>query len=301
MKSVSKVAIIIGLYSITNFHKILESAETATGFFIVSLVMSIWIYCIVKFSFTVYARDRDVKIGGWKAMIFLLCLWYLGFIVLNTFSISEFGLSPISVLLVSIVPAVFMTLFPHLITKSGQEYWQDIKEHTKYFLFASFGYWDNQGVTRKLLKIDDMVNELQKDTHIGAEENVDNLDIIEKYNNVISTTIGTRVLLLAFFNIFTPLALYVRYTAPFPLLVYDKDLLRKLPDLWICNPWQKAYDRYAKKYKNYKDMKVTDIKWLVMLKGFVIFFEESRCIQWFRRYHYQYYHHHYHHHYYYHQ
>jgi hypothetical protein len=115
----------------------------------------------------------------------------------------------------------------------------------------------------------------------------------EKYNNVISTTIGTRVLLLAFFNILTPLALYVRYTAPFPILVFDEDLLRKLPVLLIRNPWQKAYDRYAKKYKDYKDMKVTDIKWLVMLKGIVIFFEESRSIQWFRRYHY-YYHRHYH-------
>lgn len=284
------MVIVIGVIFVTNIYRGAKSTakECITSIVFYCLTISLIIISNIPGVSHISKSILESRMwngwNGWK--IPLICLWYLLWIII----VLHFGVlqNVLNAFLFSIAPSLFLTIIPHVITRSGQAYWSDMKDHVKYFLFACFGYWDSEGVTRKLLKIDDMADELGDAQAVEAKD-VDVTDTIDIYNHVISTTISTRVLLLAFFNICTPFALFVRYTAPFPICVYDEELLKKIHPFYIRNPWKKAYKLYASRFKHdsnkaESDMSVDDIKWLVILRGSVIFFEESRLIQWIRRY-----------------
>ena len=135
-----------------------------------------------------------------------------------------------------ISPAIGLLLVPQVLSKAGHQYWKDSFNAFTYFTYACFGYWDSSGVCRALFELDKNVKDFN-DVQVANDEksksddttNEEILEIEESYySNVISTTIGTRILLLMIFKIFTPIALFIRATCPFPILVYDKKLLTRL-------------------------------------------------------------------------
>lgn len=133
-------------------------------------------------------------------------------------------------------PALALTLLPQVLTSTGRKYWKSTMSDFVYFIYVCFGYWDSNGICRTLFQVEEKVK-IFNDTHLAGRGHIyrksskETEDVIEKkddyyyFNYVISATIGTRVLLIMIFKIFTPLALYVRYTCPYPIFVYDQTLL----------------------------------------------------------------------------
>ena len=143
-------------------------------------------------------------------------------------------------------PAVSLTFLPQLLTSTGLKYWKSTMSDYIYFIYVSFGYWDSSGTCSTLFQVEEKVKTFNSTSSIPRacghytnssseskgekKESKDSLELEESYyyfNHVISSTIGTRVLLLMIFKIFTPIALYVRYTCPYPIFVYDEKLLKR--------------------------------------------------------------------------
>ena len=148
-------------------------------------------------------------------------------------------------------PAVNLTLLPQLLTSTGLKYWKSTTSDYLYFIYVSFGYWDSNGTAAATFQVEQKVktfNSTSSSTRQARghytnsssatsseskgekKESENSLELEESYyyfNHVISSTIGTRVLLLMIFKILTPIALYVRYTCPYPIFVYDEKLLKR--------------------------------------------------------------------------
>ena len=140
-------------------------------------------------------------------------------------------------------PALNLTILPQILTSAGRRYWKSTINDFAYFIYVCFGYWDSSGICRTLFQVEEKVkifNNLTSaplssrcytrsstSTKPASPREKKDEDSYYYFNHVISSTIGTRVLLLMIFKVFTPLALYVRYTCSYPIFVYDKKLLNR--------------------------------------------------------------------------
>lgn len=136
-------------------------------------------------------------------------------------------------------PALNLTILPQILTSSGRRYWKRTMSEFVYFIYVCFGYWDSSGICRKYFQVEEKVKifnsltsaPLSSRGYTRSEETKDE-DRYYYFNHVISSTIGTRVLLLMIFKFFIPLALYVRHTCPYPI----KELLNRLLLLLLLLP-----------------------------------------------------------------
>lgn len=138
----------------------------------------------------------------------------------------------------TIGPAIGLLLVPQVLSKAGNRYWQHAINAFTYFIYACFGYWDSSGVCSALFELDKKVKDFSKSSSVpltsaeksssDGNESEETSEMEERYSDAISVTIGTRVLLLLIFKIFTPIVLFIRVTCPFPIFVYDKKLLTRL-------------------------------------------------------------------------
>ena len=156
-------------------------------------------------------------------------------------------------ILFTIAPTIGLVLLPQVLTKVGRQYWSDTAGDFRYFIYTCFGYWDSDGICSMLVQVDEKVKAFNSTTPVpvargynvnsdtadgkdgtraentteSVHDSLENEDSYYHFSSVISSTIGTRVLLLMIFKFLTPLALYIRYTCPFPIFVYDKKLLAR--------------------------------------------------------------------------
>jgi len=155
--------------------------------------------------------------------------------------------------LLSVFPAISVTIYPHVFTGAGRQYWRDTGSDFVYFIYVCFGFWDKDGICRTLFQVDEKVKKFNSTAPIPVsrghyvmkecskddleresksdqpelEEPVEQEESYHYFSSIISSTIGTRVLLFMIFKYLTPLALYIRYTCPFPIFVHDKKLLAR--------------------------------------------------------------------------
>ena len=149
-----------------------------------------------------------------------------------------------------LLPALGLMFLPQVLTSTGIKYWKSTINDFVYFIYVCFGYWDSKGICSTMFQVEQKVKIFNSTTSVprasgnyihvrstikfqsedNAAKKENSVDLEESYYyfyHVISSTIGTRVLLLMIFKIFTPLALYIRYTCPFPICVYDEKLLSR--------------------------------------------------------------------------
>lgn len=146
-----------------------------------------------------------------------------------------------------LLPATGLTILPQVLTSTGLVYLKSTMKDLVYFIYVCFGYWDSSGICRTLFQIEQKIKVFnstastpmaskhyirsQSKDRASKKEVNNSVELDESFYNIISSTIGTRVLLLLLFKIFTPLALYIRFTCPFPLFVYDEKLLSRFSSI----------------------------------------------------------------------